>query len=160
MFDKSYAEVFKFNSVAGNLDKPATYKQLEAQLKLVQEELTETLDKGIISEDNVEIVDGACDMLVTLFGFVQMLERSGYDVVGAMEAVCENNNTKFINDISSAANVVNNSVRFYDEEKNERVSFSYNEAWKVFVLKDSNGKVRKPLGYESVCLGQFVPKEN
>lgn len=160
MFDKSYEEVYKFNAVAGNLNTPATYEQLKDQLALVQEELTETLDKGILSENNTEIADGACDMLVTLFGFVQMLERSGYDIVGAMEAVCANNNTKFIPDGGEGATrIINNSIRAYDK-KGERVSYHYNKEYGVFVLKDGNGKVRKPIGFESVNVEAFIPKEN
>ena len=53
----------KFNIIAGNksLDK----KRLHNQINLVKSEFNETLN-AVIDSDPIEIVDGCCDLLVTL----------------------------------------------------------------------------------------------
>src|SRR5690554_7061749 len=101
-----YNEVDAFNHLKGwneNADySPATMPQLiEGQLLRIQEELKETF-KAYSEKDDVEILDGAVDILVTAVGLIQLLARTETDVFGAMREVARNNLMIFTVDSSMA----------------------------------------------------------
>ena len=64
-------KVKKFNELAGNLVN-VTAEKLVAQQKVIDEELSE-LNKAIVAKDKVEILDGWCDVVVTVYGKCLML---------------------------------------------------------------------------------------
>ena len=138
-----YNSVKRFNEIAGNLNNVDS-DSIAAQMDFLQEEYLELVD-AFDADNKVEILDAVCDLRVVLDGLVQKLEAQGYNVEDAMTAVCENNLSKFKSTVSKA--------------DKERYTVSLNNKHKVFVLKDDNGKIRKPDSYESVNLTMFVPKE-
>lgn len=150
VFDKGYEAVLRFNDCAG-LD--VGYDVAFNKFKRVVEEVKET-QAAFDSECDKELLDGAVDILYTTFGFIHALENLGFDVVGAFEAVCKNNDTKLIED----KDVAEQTAVMY-EQKGIPVNVVYNKCHQMYVVKNkSEGKVLKPVGYESVVLDEFLPK--
>lgn len=161
---------YKFNTIAGG---DTSYNTLLQKLERVQEEVEETFDalsewyitmhydncpkRGLKEEiDKKELLDGIVDIAYTLFGLMQAAEQLGYDVDGALEAVCLNNDTKFVKTVEEA-----NETAVIYEEQGIPVDIRYNEQYDVFaVVRKLDGKVMKPKGYQSVLLDEFLPKEN
>lgn len=163
---------YKFNTIVGS---DVSYHTLLQKLERVQEEVEETFDA--VSEwlynpehtsiddcfirvlkqevNKKELLDGIADAQYTLFGLMQIAEQLGYDVEGALGAVCKNNDSKFVKTIEEA-----NETAVMYEEQNIPVDIRYNEEYDVFaVVRKSDFKLMKPKGYKSVVLDQFLPKE-
>lgn len=140
----AYAEVREFNDIAGNLTN-ATVESIDNQLGFIFEELTETID-GLEAGDKVELLDGACDLFVTVAGLLQKLEAAGYNVAHALGRVNANNLSKFPK--------VGELFPY-----NPDFNLTLNEKYQRVVLKDGNGKVRKPDNFVAVDLSDLVPKE-
>jgi hypothetical protein len=140
----AYAEVREFNDIAGNLTN-VTVESIDNQLGFIFEELTETID-GLEAGDKVELLDGACDLFVTVAGLLQKLEAAGYNVAHALGRVNANNLSKFPK--------VGELFPY-----NPEFSLTLNEKYQRVVLKDGNGKVRKPDNFVAVDLSDLVPKE-
>lgn len=141
---KAYGSVFKFNEIAGQLNDPDK-DSIALQLDLIQEEYLEGVE-AFDNEDRVELLDAAVDMWVVVSGLLQKLEAMGYNVEEALQRVTDNNLTKFP---STANNAMNSWNADYEP--------TFNKKHQVLVLKDKNGKVRKPDGYKSVDLSDLVP---
>lgn len=141
-----YNEVEKFNRIAGNLTD-VTVAKLEAQMKVFIEESKETAD-AFSNKDSVELLDGICDSFVTLAGLMQMAEKMGFKVDEALKRVNENNLSKF------PTHVTYDAKRQY-EASEWRVVFDTD--YRLYILKDSNGKVRKPVGFKPVQISDLVP---
>lgn len=90
----AYESVRKFNLIAGNMEGVDT-KSVAAQIDFIKEELEETYSANFLGIDAVELLDGACDLFVTVSGLMQKLEAAGFDVEGALRCVCDNNLMKF-----------------------------------------------------------------
>lgn len=155
-FGKEYSiEDFKdecdlFNDIA---EKSNLYSlvDLEAQYDLIKEEVDEIWD-GLVNKDLEEILDGCIDTLVVTLGLLQKLENAGVDVKQAMKLTSENNLSKF----TSSEGIAYASVKEY-AKKGIAVEANYNGYLKVYVLKDANGKVRKPIGFVSNDLKDCIP---
>lgn len=164
---------YKFNTIVGS---DVSYETLLQKLERVQEEVEETFDavseylynpthtgiddfftRSLKQEvDKKELLDGVVDIAYTLFGLMQIAEQLGYDVFGALEAVCTNNNEKFVK-----TNLEAHETAVMYEEQGIAVDIRYNEQYDVFaVVRKSDGKLMKCKGYKSVVLDQFLPKEN
>jgi hypothetical protein len=139
----AYREVEKFNKIAGNLEN-VTAESISNQLSYIFEELTETID-ALESGDAVELLDGYCDLLVTVQGLGQKLNAAGFDTQEAEKRVNDNNLSKYI--------PVNKAIH-YDPSFTKTLNEEYN----VYVLRDSNMKIRKPSGFVSVDLSDCVPE--
>lgn len=167
---EGFRSVEKFNEIAG---APHNYQTVLNKLNIVLEEVYESLD-SIVDEDSMKptlklrttedgkelidkkgLLDGVCDIIYTVFALPREMEALGYDVFGALDAVCVNNDSKFVKTATEAEM----SVRQYQSQGVECKSV-YNEKYDCYSIVDSNNKVRKPLGYKSVELEQFLPKEN
>lgn len=140
---QAYDDVHKFNDIAGNLSN-VNIKSIFAQLKFIQEELTEGVE-AVLDGDSVELLDSACDMFVTVVGFMQKLEAIGFNVEEALKRVNDNNLSKFPTEVPTASLV-------------DGYTYSVNESYGVYVIKDKNDKIRKPSDFKSVYLGDLVPK--
>lgn len=140
-----------FNDIAGNLSN-VTHESLLAQAKVVKEEGDELLE-AVQHADVNEILKECVDVLVTIHGFVQMLEKQGYDVVGAWKEVNSNNLSKFTSSLVTAEDSVLSLGMIGVKAVQE-----YNEQYDVFVIKDEQGKVRKPLGYKKCSVASYTPK--
>ena len=163
---------YKFNTIVGS---DVSYNTLLQKLERVQEEVEETFDavaewvvnparRGVDDyftlalKQNInkkELLDGVVDIAYTLFGLMQIAEQLGYDVFGALEAVCKNNDSKMCKTIEEA-----NETAVMYEEQGIAVDIRYNEQYDVFaVVRKSDNKLLKCKGYKSVVLDQFLPKE-
>lgn len=165
-------KVKKFNELAGNLVN-VTAEKLVAQQKVIDEELSE-LNKAIVAKDKVEILDGWCDVVVTVYGKCLMLNdhkdinemfrlirlyqeivdlemklsTQGYKTFEAFQRVCDNNLLKFP--------LVSEKDKYqYDEGITLTVSEVDSER---LVPKDANGKVRKFKDFPKVDLTDLIPQ--
>ena len=158
----SYNKTKQFNQIAGNIDKG----DIDLQLKLMFEEYLETLKASntfLLADENdsayftfnrffpneptdlVELLDGAVDMKVINDGLLQILESKGFNIAKALQKVGENNLSKY--------------------PKTEPDMDLYPTGWTkeykpkhdVWVIKDENGKIRKPLDFVPVDLSDCVP---
>jgi hypothetical protein len=142
---KHYDSVYKFNDIADNLTNVSVAK-LNAQMKVVVEEIKELQD-AFDNKDAVELLDGACDGFVTLMGLIQQMEKVGFKVDEALQRVCDNNLTKFIPDSGEQSAMV----------LPKEWVIKHNTQHHVYVIKDQNRKIRKPVGFKSVQISDLVP---
>ena len=141
----------EFNSIAGN-DTKLTKQDYEAQYKVLLEEVYE-IKEALDTDNVVELVDGVIDVLVVISGFVQKLENQGINMSKAMELITENNLSKY----TMNAYVADMSVADYKSKGIEVVS-EFNKEYCVYVLRDTNGKVRKPINFKSVSIEDCIPE--
>jgi hypothetical protein len=167
----AFRAIERFNAIIGN---KASYASLLHQCERVQEELDETFDALSVPEfvkaengnlvcknvvkpvvDTLGLLDGIDDVLVTSLGLIAKAEVLGYDVLGGLNAVAANNDTKY-HDTEEEAD---RTVEMY-KNKGEDVYKQYNEVYDVWVVKQrSNNKLLKPCDFVSVTLNEFLPKE-
>lgn len=143
--------VVLFNTYAGNYDN-ITDERLLAQARVVREEgieLYEALEKR---EGKEQVLKECMDVLVTITGFATMLQRAGYDVLGAWGVVNDNNLTKFPTSYTDACYTLT-GYRATEPSGFEMIQVDANR----WAIKDCFGKIRKPIGYEKVSLKQFIP---
>ena len=144
-------QVELFNLIAGNLSN-ITHERLVAQAKVVAEEGNELLEAVWEANPN-EILKEAVDVLVTIHGFVKMLEEQGYDVIGAWNEVNKNNLSKFPLTEKEACESVDTL-----SDQGVFCTIEQNEYYQVYVIKDENSKVRKPAGYKKCSVASYTPK--
>lgn len=133
-----------FNVIAGNFDS-VTVDNLKAQLALCKEELQEATD-DLEAGNHVGTLDGAVDMFVTTAGFMLQLEKLGFDVNEALVRVNANNLSKYPT-----------VQTFADDLVPEGATATFNRAHGRWVMKDVNGKVKKPTNFVSVDIGDLAP---
>lgn len=151
MLNEFYESVKLFNNLAGNND--VSIKGFKTQQKVVFEECIKEVEEALNENNPVKLLDGVVDGLYVVFGQLQKLELLGCDIEGAIKQVCEDNLTKF----TTKEEVAQASVLHYNSQ-NINVSYSYNPEYKRYVIKDSNQKIRKPVGFTSTDLTQYVPE--
>lgn len=144
-----YADVYSFNNIAGNFEN-VDEASLAAQVKVVVEEVKE-LEKAFAEKNSIELLDGVCDAFVTVAGLMQKMQEAGFDVNKGLTRVCTNNLSKYVN----SDDITDNEMREYS---NRGWSVDYNMEYDCYVLKDENGKIRKPDGFVPVVLDDLVPK--
>ena len=149
-FDDFKIDVYAFNEIAGK-DKEATHLDLCKQFSLIVEELKETSD-GLNTNNPVEVLDGVVDVLVTGLGLLQKLEALGFNTQKALYKTAANNLSKYPNREHIA---ILTSQKF--EAGNVNISVTYNSDYDLFVIKDEQDKVRKPLNFVSNDLEDCVP---
>ena len=130
------------------------------QMKIVMSEVQE-MESGIKEKDNVEILDGAVDSLVTVFGMLNLLSKNGYDVVTAMQRVAYNNLSKF----TTSKEIALETAKKLSESK-PKLAFRVEErdgrpfgSEMLYVVLDSNDKVCKPVNFVPVNLQDLVPTQ-
>lgn len=141
-----YADVYSFNKIAGNFEN-IDEASLAAQIKVVVEEVKE-LEKAYADKDAVELLDGVCDAFVTVAGLMQKMQAAGFNVDKAVDRVCLNNLDKY------PTEMLREDLDTYAEKGWDVI---YNNEYDCYVLKDNNGKIRKPLGFKSVEISDLVP---
>lgn len=140
---QAFGSVLKFNEIAGQLSNPDK-DSIALQLDLIQEEYLETVE-AFDELNRVGVLDGALDMWVVVSGLLQKLEAMGYNVEEGLKRVTDNNLTKFP------------EIGFTQEYVPDNHSQTFNKKHKVYVLKNENGKVKKPHGFKPVSLSDLVP---
>lgn len=150
-FNSCLKQVEEFNRLGGNFEDLSQAKLL-SQVIVNKEEANELFTAVNESEGNEQILKETVDNLVTLFGVVSMLQKRGYNVIGAWDKVNKNNMTKFCDDSIQAEY----SKLWYS---NDNINISYHQDTQTgkFVLKDQNGKIRKKIGYEKCSVSEFTP---
>lgn len=138
---KAFQSVKTFNKLAGNLKSVDEYS-VDNQLDFIFEEFSEGVD-GFENKDEIELLDSACDLFVTVAGLMQKLEAVGFDIDSALQRVNDNNLSKFPID------------EHFPRDPAHMVT--YNSEFQRWVIKDKNGKVRKPLNFVAVDLSDCVP---
>jgi len=144
-----------FNEIGGNF-KNITTEELLSQARVNKEEALELWDALTLEEGEAQILKEAVDNFVTVTGFLKMLEKKGYDVENALIHVGENNLEKFISFDDPC--LVQETVDFYAEQ-GVKVTAENNMEYEFTVIKDENGKIRKPVGYVKADVSKFIPKQ-
>lgn len=140
------------NEISGQHVK-LTKADFQNQVEIIRSEFQELVD-GVETENHLEILDGAIDLLVTTLGMIRKLKEAGFNVDRAMEKVGMNNLTKF----PTSLTVVDETVKMYaDKGVTIRPVFShYYDRW---ALMDEGDKYKKPVGFKDVDLTDCLPKE-
>lgn len=141
---KAYTATQKFNEISGNLTN-IIKDSIALQLDLIQEMYLQSV-QAYDDEDPEEFADGVADIFVVVCGMIQKLSASGYDMKGVLERVAENNLSKYP--------TVGSAVR-YDPAH----TITVNKKYQVQIIKDTNGKVRKPLDFKPVDLQGCFPSK-
>ena len=156
----AFDAVFEFNDISKQFDGNPL-ESISLSLDLIWEEFaTETIpafEEGCnaIEVGNTKVatiqaeklLDGAVDTFVVVSGLLQKLHAAGMDVDAALLRVTENNLSKFPKKVEYA----------WCEKQGYTPVF--NDKYSCFVLKDDNGKTRKPFDYKSVDLSDLVPED-
>lgn len=156
-----YQRVIDFNLQAGIKDYPAYsfewWKGAELQSKLLVEESTEAYEAAKYG-DAVELLDGLVDNLVIAFKLADMLHQAGFDVIGAFDAVCGNNDEKIFKTYCDAVEAKDaleerDDTEYYIED-------SFVDGIQYFTVRRPDGKIMKPVDFKPVDLKMFVPKNS
>lgn len=148
----AYQQVAKFNEIAGNLTRHHNEADLDSirnQLDFIEEEWIEARE-AFTYGDAVELLDGACDLFVTVAGLLQKLELNGMKVEEALARVNDNNLDKFP------------TIEEFDKNPDmcppngEPVATTFN---RVVFKRDYDGKVMKPTTYTAVNIVDCVPED-
>lgn len=148
-----YENTAMFNRIGGNISREPTIENLISQFKVLESEVKELKD-GLDNKDYVEILDGAIDITVVIFGLIQLLEKMNFDVEKAMERVALNNLSKFVSDIQDA---IKSRDKYLREGK--IVVIEYDSIHNLYVLKNADGKIMKPHDFVPVELSDLVPSK-
>lgn len=146
-------DCYAFNEIAGKHSK-TTLKDIEFQYKLILEETKEIKEKGIDKNNAKEVLDGAIDVMVTALGLLQKLEYLGVDTNKAMRDTAYNNLTKY----PAKEYIAIKTAQMYEED-GIMVDVQYNSEYELFVIKNFNDKVMKPIDFESNDLSNCIPTE-
>lgn len=158
-FAELYKRVIAFNDKAGVKDEPFDtpnwWKMVELQAKLLVEESTEAYEASKLG-DKQELLDGCIDNLVIAFKFAQMLESAGYDVVGAFEAVCSNNDSKVFDSYYMA--VEEKEKLELRDDQDYHIETSMYDGLPYYSVRRFDNKIMKKVGFVPVSLSEFLPK--
>jgi hypothetical protein len=145
-----FRDVEKFNRIADNLSD-ITPEKVNNQISVNYEEAVDIIT-GFEEKDAVELLDGVVDNLFTCMGLLQQLEVAGFNTEKALKKVAANNLSKFPTDKFPTIPVPEQAVE-------EGWQLVHNKQEGVLIWKDTNGKIRKPHGYQSVNLSDCVPEK-
>lgn len=146
------ADSILFNNIAGTTEV-YTKESIEQQLKIILSEVEE-LVTAFKSETPVSVAAEAVDVVVTVLGLLQKLNNAGIDVPEITDRIGQKNLDKFP-DVSQVT-LVNDTIKDY-ADKGITVAPSINLG--KYVIRDSNGKVRKALGFTPVVLDDCTTDE-
>lgn len=141
---ESYVAVEQFNEICGNIPD-VDEASLDLQISLCYEEMVEVID-AFEQRDMKELAKEVADLWVVVAGLVQKMRHAGVDMGSVIEAVCEDNLGKFI---------PQGQPLQYDSA----FTASLNQKYGRWVIKDSNGKVRKANSYKKADVSQYVLKD-
>jgi hypothetical protein len=157
-FAELYKRVIAFNTKAGVKDEePFTmewWKVVDLQTKLSVEEATEAYDAAQ-REDITEVLDGCIDSLVINFKLAQMLQAAGCDVIGAFEAVCNNNDSKVFSSYYEAVEAKEQLEERDDQEYSIETAIC--NGMPYYSVRRFDGKIMKKVGFVPVSLDKFIP---
>lgn len=148
-----YGDTYAFNSISGAIQETSDESFIN-QLDFVEEEFNE-FKHGVLTNDNIETLDGLVDCMVTIMGYMQKFQfTTGADIGLAMELIAKNNLSKY----PETRDLAEMTVGMYADEGIETY-YTYNEDYQVYVIRDKvTGKVKKPFGFKPVDLSVCFPK--
>lgn len=159
--DDMYKDVSFFNLAAKGTEPvyspnaQETFDRLDRQLALVLEEVSEVA-VAIQDKDKAEILKEVLDVGVVWMGMLQILENAGYDVWSAAQVVCDNNNSKIMNNIVDAVESV--EKHFADGVEAYTDTTKVGEMWYFSVRRKTDGKILKPYFFKKADVADYVPK--
>lgn len=142
MYQEAINKIRLFNEVGHELSKKTKSEladKIELQMHLIDEELTETF----VADCDEDFLDGICDVFVTVVGLLQQAEHFGFDVEKALNAVGDNNLSKFVKGV--VTDVTEGHSVYYDEKNN------------LSIIKNQDGKIMKPATFQKVDLTPYLP---
>lgn len=151
---KAYKSVHKLNTAFGRFEGTITQAQRTRQLELIREELAEGIDAAETG-NLVEEIDAACDLFVTVAGYMQQLERMGCNVQEALKRVCENNMSKLI--ASDDVDEMNKTIHKYKADGIDVLIDKSALQGYVVVKNPLTGKALKPASFVAVDIADCVP---
>lgn len=168
--------ILDWNEKAGNTIFDPTLGDILSQSRVTLEEMkelhyaietTKNLKKGEVSYEQLEgydpheeIVDGACDLLVTSLQLITLLENKGVNISEGFNRVMCNNSLKIFTEYDDALTVATQLIQKNEVEGGNEIFFvdekvdANGEMW--FTVKDGNGKIRKSLEHPTVYLKDLV----
>lgn len=159
MYKEMSQRVLDFNDKAGVVDfKPFSKKwwsAVELQSKLLVEESTEAY-AAAMGVDKQELLDGLVDNLVIAFKFADMLEKAGYDVKGAFDAICDNNDSKVFSSYYEAVEAKEKLEERDDQEYSIETAIC--NGMPFYSVRNYYGKISKPVNFKGVDLKPFIPR--
>jgi hypothetical protein len=154
-----YKRVIDFNIKGGIKDElydsPEWWKQISLQTKLLVEESSEAQEAAVYG-DKSELLDGCIDSLVIAFKLADMLDKAGFDVVGAFEAVCNNNDSKIFNSYYEAVEEKEKLEMRDDVEYT--IETSIHNGLPFYSIRNYYGKIAKKVDFVPVDLNKYVPE--
>ena len=132
------------------------WRALENQSSLMVEESTESVDATRMN-DAIESIDALADELFVIAWKIEMLQKSGFDIEGALQAVIDNNAKKVFNSFYEACTAKEQIELVKDEECFVETSV-YNGLPFYTVRRLSDNKIMKAVDFVPVNLSEFVPK--
>lgn len=153
------AQVIDWNYKAGNkvpeYDTLEYWRAVENQSKLMIEESTEGFDAAVVNNP-VESIDALCDELFVLAWRIEQHNKVGFDVVGALQQVIDNNSKKVFNSYYEACTAKEGLEAKHPEQEFFIETSVYN-GLPFYTVRDSSNKIRKPVNFVAVELEGFVP---
>lgn len=148
-------DVDEFNIIAGKLPEYVLVADIAKQVDLVHEEAKELLcDTKLHNYEGV--LDGLCDVLYTAAYLMTLMSNAGYDVEGAMQETARNNLSKFIPNTPEGNIRLKQTLEYYGG-LNVAVFAELHGPSQQWVVKNSVGKVMKPIDFVSNDLRKFIP---
>ena len=131
------------------------WRTIDLQTALLVEECQEAQNAATFC-DKVELLDGVVDTFIILSKLMDMLEKAGYDVEGAIEAIQVNNDTKVY---SSYYQAVEAKEKIEDKTDQEHwVDTGIFNGLPFYTVKKMTGKVANAVDFVPVDLSEYVPK--
>lgn len=132
------------------------WRAITLQANLLVEESDEAKEAAVFG-DKVELLDGVVDTFVILSKLMDMLEKAGYDVEGAIEAIQANNDKKVY---SSFYEAVESKEKLEERDDVEYIiDTGIFNGLPFYSVKKMTGKVAKAVDFVPVNLEEYVPKE-
>lgn len=150
-----------FNEKAGNkLEENSNsvkfWDNVKTQTKLLVEESTEARDAAN-NYDKKELLDGTIDSLVIAFRLYSMLEAAGFDVSGATDEICSNNDSKVFDVYWEA---VEAKEQLEDRDGVEyTIATSLVDGCEFYTVRRFDNKIMKYVDFWEVDLSKYIPKE-
>lgn len=152
-------QAIDFNYKAGNkvpeYDTLEYWRAVENQSKLMVEESNEGLAAAKVN-DATESLDALCDELFVLAWRIEQHAKRGFDVLGALQAVIDNNSKKVFNSFFDAVEQKELLEAKLDVEL--FIETSVHSDLPFYTIRDSSNKIRKPVGFVPVDLTDYLPK--
>lgn len=155
-----YQQAVQFNYKAGNKQHEYGtldfWRALENQSSYMVEESKEGFDAARMN-DAVESVDALADEFFVWAWKAEMLEKAGFDVAGAIQAVIDNNMTKVFDSFYQACEHKEKLEQKYDVEYFVETSV-FNGVPFYTARRFEDNKISKPIDFVPVNLEDYIPK--